>query len=118
MAASMKLRPALASGGIRALPCGCAKTRGSKVATIDEVVRWMQSEVLSRRSLDQERASHLIRKLFGDEFTYRNKNENWAIRKDVLAAFRALTGDSVIWDRSYREWRQRRPTDKPGRQQD
>jgi hypothetical protein len=88
------------------------------VATIDEVAGWMRSEVVSRRRLEQETAARRIRKLFGEDFTYQNENGNWAIRKDVLAAFRTLTGDSVIWDRSYREWRQRRPTDKPGRQQD
>jgi hypothetical protein len=57
-------------------------------------------------------------KNFGKEFLHENENGNWAINKDVLAAFRKLTGDSVVWDRSYREWRKRLSSDKPGRKQD
>jgi hypothetical protein len=46
---------------------------------------------------------------------------NRPISKGHLAikkgAFRKSTGDIVVWDRGYREWRKRRGFDKPGRQQ-
>ena len=52
---------------------------------------------------------------FGSEFTYHNAKGNLAIDKRVLAAFKKLTGDSIIWERSLWLWRLRSLTDGPGR---
>lgn len=68
--------------------------------------------------LDQDMAAMNINIAFGGEFTYYNDNFNLAIDKKVLAAFRKLTGDSVVWERGKRRWRFRTKFDKPGRQQD
>ena len=38
---------------------------------------------------------------------------NAAISKDVLAAFRKLTKDTVVWDRSTKPWRKRNAYDQP-----
>jgi len=78
----------------------------------------MFEEVRQRPDLDQDTAVDQIIKKFGKQFTYDNDNGNLAIRKDVLKAFLKLTKDSVVWDREYRSWRMRKPSDKPGRQQD
>jgi len=76
-------------------------------------------EVTRRNVLDQETATHQIQMNFGQGvYPWKWKKGNWAINKDVLAAFRKLTGDSIVWDRSYREWHKRHSSDKPGRQQD
>ena len=68
--------------------------------------------------LDQATAAEQIRTKFGKEFAYENENVNLAIDPAVLAVFRKFTGNSIVWDRSYREWRKRQPSDKPGPQQD
>jgi len=88
------------------------------MTTAKDVAQWMFDEVNRRSALDQETAAHQIRMKFGKEFTYENENGNWAINKAVLAAFRKLSGDSVVWELRYREWRKRQSSDNAGRQQD
>jgi hypothetical protein len=60
---------------------------------------------------------HEIALKFGDEFTYINANGNTSVRKDVLSAFRKLSGNAVVWERSERMWRKRQPHDGSGRLQ-
>jgi putative transposase len=63
------------------------------------------------------RSPSSIAEQFGDTFVYTNENGSLSIDKKVLAAFRKLTGDSVVWQRAGRLWRMREPSDEPGRQQ-
>lgn len=86
--------------------------------TPEEVAQWMLAELDRRQHLYQEDVAHQIRINFGEEFVYLNANGNIAIGRDVLKAFRALTGDAVIWERGQRMWRRRATYDPPGRQQD
>lgn len=88
------------------------------MTTAIDVAQWMFDEVNRRNSLDQETAAHQIQMKFGKEFIYENQNGNPAINKDVVTAFRKLTGNAVVWERGSREWRKRQSSDKPGRQQD
>jgi hypothetical protein len=88
------------------------------LTTAKDVAQWMFDEVNRRSVLDQETAVDQIQRKFGKQFVYENVNGNPAISMDVLAAFRKLGGDSIVWDRSYSEWRKRQQFDKPGRQQD
>lgn len=83
-----------------------------------EVATWMLAEVQRDGVLYQDTAVGDIEQLFGAEFVVVNDNGNSAIRKDVLAAFRGLSGDSVVWERGERLWRKREGFDEPGRQQD
>jgi hypothetical protein len=55
---------------------------------------------------------------FCETFTYINSNGNVAISKAVLTAFRALTAETVVWERGEKCWRKRERLDAPGRQQD
>jgi hypothetical protein len=87
-------------------------------ATPEEVAGWMLSELERTTSLDQESAVWNIKKRFGDKFVYENENGNLAIGRDVLAAFRKLSGDNVVWERGERAWRKRGGFDRAGRQQD
>jgi hypothetical protein len=87
------------------------------MATAQEVAQWMLDEVMGKGELEQEAAVSDIALKFGNEFTYDNENGNLAIRRDVLAAFRRLTENSVVWDRENRLWRKRESDDDPGRQQ-
>lgn len=83
----------------------------------DQVAQWMLSELQRVKYLYQETVVHDIASNFGEDFIYYNDNGNPAIGKNVLAAFRKLTGDSVIWERGERMWRFRENYDEPGRQQ-
>jgi len=68
--------------------------------------------------LNQDDAVSRIADLFGEHFIYDNEAGNPAIDKKVLAAFRKLTGDSVVWSRDERLWRKRESGDEPTRRQD
>lgn len=83
-----------------------------------EVAAWMLAEVQRDGVLYQETVVGDIEQRFGGEFVVVNDNGNSAIRRDVLSAFRELSGESVVWERGERLWRKRESFDDPGRQQD
>jgi len=85
--------------------------------TPEQVAQWMLSELKRVKYLYQETVVYDIASQFGKQFNYYNDNGNPAIDKKVLAAFRKLTGDTVIWERGERMWRFREKHDEPGRQQ-
>lgn len=82
-----------------------------------DVAKWMMDRVTEWGQLDQGTAAARIRVEFGAEYIYTNKNGNWAIDKNVLRIFNKLSGDNVVWERSYRTWRLRNESHKPGREQ-
>ncbi len=86
--------------------------------TAEGVAQWMVDRVRAGRPIYQDQIAWDIQRTFGKQFIYNNANGNPAIGKDVLAAFRKLTDDDVVWSRGDRCWRLRTPKDKPGRQQD
>lgn len=73
-------------------------------ATAQDVAQWMLSEVRRRRRLHQSWAAAMIASEFGQEFIYRNKNRHLAIDGRVLAAFRKLYGETVVWHRGPKYW--------------
>jgi len=81
-----------------------------------DVAKWMVAELQKKKELYQQDAAAEIKRMFGPDFVYENRNGNLAIRKDVLEAFRRLTEKTVVWHRVYRIWRHRRDDDPPGRQ--
>jgi hypothetical protein len=88
--------------------------------TNEEVAQYMmqQFEAMPEHGrLRQDSVARRVRQEFGEEFTYRNKNRNWAIKKEVLEAFKNLNEDGVVWEQSRQAWRRRRETDRPGRKQ-
>lgn len=69
--------------------------------------------------LHQHEASSQIGRLFGEEFVYDNEESgNTCIRKEVLAAFRRVSGKDVVWSRGDRLWRRREAGDEPSRRQE
>lgn len=82
-----------------------------------DVAQWMFQELERVDYLYQNIVVYDIASNFGDCFTSINANGNLAIRKDVLAQFKKVTGDAVIWERGQRLWRKRQPHDEPGRLQ-
>ena len=89
----------------------------SQMHTPASVARWMLEQIEKHGELDQASAVADISGLFGDTFFVENDSGNLAISKEVLASFRKLTAESVVWDRYQRLWRKREPSDEPGRQQ-
>lgn len=85
--------------------------------TPEQIAAWMLEELERVKFLYQGTVVCDIAAKFGDEFTCLNDSGNAAIRRDVLSAFRKLTGDAIIWERGARMWRKRQPHDGPGRQQ-
>jgi hypothetical protein len=78
----------------------------------------MLEELRRVQYLYQADAAFEIEERFGSEFVYVNDNGNLAISRKVLAEFRELTADIVVWERGERLWRLREAHDQPGRQQD
>lgn len=81
------------------------------MATVDDVAQWMKSELENTNWLYQETVVYKIKELFGVTFVYLNANGNLSIDKKVLAKFRKLTNDTVIWDRGEKAWRKRQGYD-------
>ena len=86
--------------------------------TAESIARWMLDQLDRRRRLYQDSAMRNIRHMFGHEWSYENENGNLAIHKGVLAEFRKLGGDDVVWERGSRSWRKRTERDVPGHQQE
>jgi hypothetical protein len=92
------------------------RQRNNESSAVDSVARWMADQLAGDQPLYQNEAADEIQDRFGDDFTYENDNGNLAISRSVLKAFRALTEETVVWDRSERAWRRRESHDGPGRQ--
>jgi hypothetical protein len=90
----------------------------SEAVDASAVAAWIVQALDACGYLYQEEAVYEIRNKFGEAFTYDNDNGNLAISRNVLSAFRRLTGEDVVWDRGERMWRHRESHDAPGRQQD
>ena len=87
------------------------------MAEVNEIAEWMAAEVRRVGELYQEDAVDQIERKFGSDYVYDNENGNPAISKSVLAEFRNLTAEDIIWVRGDRYWRRREEGDEPGRQQ-
>lgn len=85
--------------------------------TATDAAKWMLDEVHKTGMLYQDTAVDDIERLFGTAFVYENDSGNPAIGRDVLKAFRKLSGDAVIWEASEKAWRPREAHDDPGRRQ-
>jgi hypothetical protein len=81
------------------------------MATAREVAEWMASHFDTQKYLEQETAVWKIKQQFGDGFVYTNENGNYAIQRNVLKEFRAITDGAVVWDKSLRSWRKLGPNE-------
>jgi hypothetical protein len=81
------------------------------------IASWMLAELKRDGVLPQEAVVGEIEHKFGEQFVELNANGNASIRRDVLAAFRELSNETVVWERGERLWRMRETWDDPGRQQ-
>lgn len=77
----------------------------------NEIAQWMFDELKRQQCLYQQEVVYDIESKFGQEFTYTNENGNLAINRNVLKAFRKITSNTVVWERSERMWRMRQSYD-------
>ena len=86
------------------------------MASAKDVAAWMVAQVNTVARLRQTTAVRTIRHQFGEEFSYRNENRNWAIVPEVLAEFEKLApADVVKWAVGGRYWRLARAGDPDSR---
>lgn len=79
------------------------------------VAQWMLSEIKRDACVYQDDVVDYIVKSGQEELLTENADGNQVIGKGVLAAFRKLTPDSVVWVKPDRYWRFRVAEDEPGR---
>lgn len=84
--------------------------------TPQEAAEWMLELYESKRFIYQEEAASHLLHLHDEELAYYDSNSNVCVGKKVLAAFNKLTPDAV-YERTDKFWRDRLPSDEPGRQQ-
>ena len=77
---------------------------------------WMLKEFETVRFLYQEHAASFLLHLQDNKLAYFDANGNVCVGKAVLAAFNKLT-PTVVYERADKFWRDRLPSDQPGRQQ-
>jgi hypothetical protein len=95
------------------------KNLPEKTSTVDAVAGWMLKQLEEQGGvLHQGQAAAEIADHFGERFVYENNSGNACINKQVLAAFRELTGNSVVWISGERLWRRRELGDEPSRKQE
>ena len=83
----------------------------------EAIAEWMLAEIEREGLLWQCEAVEVIPERFGSGFVYENAHGHLGIVAEVLAAFRELTADRVVWSRGGKLWRLREPDDGPGRGQ-
>jgi hypothetical protein len=83
---------------------------------IEGAAHWMLSQFEAKRFLYQEEAATHLLHLHDEELAYFDHSGNVCVGKSVLAAFNKLTPD-VVYERAAKFWRDRLPSDQPGRQQ-
>jgi hypothetical protein len=84
--------------------------------TPQEAADWMLEQFEAKHFLYQEEAATHLLHLHDEELAYFDDSGNVCIGKKVLAAFNKLTPDAV-YERATKFWRDRLPSDQPGRQQ-
>jgi len=84
--------------------------------TTDDAAKWMLRQFEAKRFLYQEEAATHLLHLNDGDLAYYDANGNVCVGKKVLSAFNKLTPDAV-YERTDKFWRDRLPSDQPGRQQ-
>jgi hypothetical protein len=82
----------------------------------EQAAEWMLEQFEAKRFLYQEEAASHLLHLNDEELTYYDANGNVCVGKKVLAAFNRLT-PGAVYERADKFWRDRLPSDQPGRQQ-
>ncbi|MQA55634.1 DUF6953 family protein [Pseudomonas piscis] len=79
------------------------------------VAQWMLSEIERDACVYQDDVVDHIVKSGHEELLIENADGNQVLCRGLLAAFRKLTPDNVVWVKPDRYWRFRVAEDEPGR---
>jgi hypothetical protein len=84
--------------------------------TEEEAAEWMLATVEAYRFLDQSTVAMYLQQQ-NENLIYFNDQGSLAVSKRVLAKFRTISPDHIVWSRSGLHWRHREEYDQPGRMQ-
>ena len=84
--------------------------------TTNEAATWMLQQYKTKRFLYQEEAASYLLHIYDESLAYYDASGSVCVGKQVLSAFNKLTPD-IVYERTEKVWRDRLPTDRPGRQQ-
>lgn len=79
------------------------------------VAQWMLAEIERDACVYQDDVVDYIVRARHEELLIENADGNQVLGKAILAAFRKLTPDNVVWVKPDRYWRFRVAEDEPGR---
>lgn len=82
----------------------------------ENAASWMLAEIEREGCLYQDDVVDYLVKRGADDLLWENAEGNLAVGRAVLAAFRRLTEENVVWVRPDRYWRFRVAEDEPGRE--
>lgn len=81
----------------------------------NSVADWMLAQIQQEACVYQDDVVDYLVKAKREDLLTENTDGNQVIGKAVLAAFRKLTPDTVVWVKPDRYWRHRVAEDEPGR---
>lgn len=81
----------------------------------DTVSKWMLAKIETEACVYQDDVVDFLIKAGREDLLIENADGNQVLGKGVLAAFRKLTPDNVVWVKPDRYWRFRVAEDEPGR---
>ena len=81
-----------------------------------EAAQWMLKRLKEEGCLYQDDTIDFLTRCGEKELIQENNNGNEVLAKSVLAEFRKLTPEDVVWVKADRYWRYRVPEDEPGRE--
>lgn len=81
----------------------------------NSIATWMLSKIQKEACVYQDDVVDYVVKSGREEFLTENADGNQVLGKGLLAAFRKLTPDNVVWVKPDRYWRFRVAEDEPGR---
>ncbi|MGR0183234.1 DUF6953 family protein [Azospirillum aestuarii] len=84
--------------------------------TPQQAAEWMLEQFEAKRFLYQEEAASHLFHLHDEALAYFDASGNLCVGKAVLAEFNKMTSDAV-YERADKFWRDRLPSDMPGRMQ-
>lgn len=81
-----------------------------------DVANWMLSKITKDGCLYQDDVVDFLVRSKAEDLLRENADGNLVLGTAVLADFRKLTPDNVVWVKSEFYWRFRVPEDEPGRE--
>jgi hypothetical protein len=86
------------------------------MSTPDTIAAWMLSRIEAEGCLYQDDVVDHALRLSGEQWLRENADGNLVVGKEILAAFLAISKETVVWVKPDRYWRWRVAEDEPGRE--